>query len=281
MNSSYLLSIITFIYGAASFFYITTWVFKKPIIGKLATIVTYLGFLGHTVGIILRWVESYQMGAGHGHAPLSNMYESLVFFSWSIILLYLLIEYKYKNKSIGGVAGPLAFFALAYASLSPHIEDRISPLIPALKSNWLIIHVITCFIGYAAFAVSFGVAIMYIMKAGDAQGKGRLLSQFPSVKILDRLIYQTITLGFLFLTMGIITGAVWANSAWGSYWSWDPKETWSLITWFIYATLIHSRMVRGWRGKRVALLSIIGFIAVMFTYFGVNYILPGLHSYAQ
>ncbi len=279
MNSSFLLSIITFIYGASSFLYITTWIFKKPIIGKLATIVTYLGFLGHTVGIILRWVESYQMGAGH--APLSNMYESLVFFSWSIILLYLLIEYKYKNKSIGGFAAPLAFFALAYASLSPHIEDRIAPLIPALKSNWLIAHVVTCFIGYAAFAVSFGVAIMYIMKAGDAQGKSRLLSQFPSVKILDRLIYQTITLGFLFLTMGIITGAVWANSAWGSYWSWDPKETWSLITWFVYAILIHSRMVRGWRGKRIAFLSIIGFIAVMFTYFGVNYILSGLHSYAQ
>lgn len=278
MNSSHILSIITFVYCACAFLYITTWVYKKPGIGKLATIVTYIGFLGHTAGIILRWVESYRMKIGF-HAPFSNMYESLVFFSWSIILAYLLIERRYKNKSIGGVVVPLAFLAMAYASLDPN--KAIQPLIPALKSNWLIAHVITCFLGYAAFAVSFGIAIMYLMKIGDAEGKSRFLSQFPSVKILDQLVYQTIMHGFLFLTIGIITGAVWANSAWGSYWSWDPKETWSLITWFIYATLIHSRMVRGWAGKRIALLSIIGFIAVLFTYFGVNYILPGLHSYAQ
>lgn len=278
MNSSYILSIITFIYCACSFLYIATWVYKKPIIGKLATIATYIGFTAHTVGIILRWVESYRMEIGF-HAPFSNMYESLVFFSWSIILAYLLIEHRYKNKSIGGVAVPLAFLAIAYASLDPN--KAIQPLIPALKSNWLIAHVIVCFLGYAAFAVSFGIAIMYLMKIRDAEGKSRLLNQFPSVKNLDQLVYQTIMHGFLFLTLGIITGAVWANSAWGTYWSWDPKETWSLITWFIYAILIHSRMVRGWRGKRIAFLSIIGFLAVLFTYFGVNYILPGLHSYAQ
>ena len=244
--------------------------------GKLATIVTYIGFLAHTVAIILRWVESYQQGIGH--APFSNMYESLVFFSWSIILVYLVIEYRYKNKSIGGFAAPLAFLALAYASLDP--DKAIQPLIPALKSNWLIAHVITCFLGYAAFGVSFGIAIMYLMKARDTEGKSGFLNQFPPIKVLDRLVYQTIMLGFLFLTMGIITGAVWANSAWGSYWSWDPKETWSLITWFIYAILIHARMVRGWSGKRIALLSIIGFLAALFTYFGVNLVLSGLHSYA-
>ena len=276
MNSSQILSVVTFIYCGCAFLYITTWIYKKPIIGKLATIVTYIGFLAHTFAIILRWVESYQQGIGH--APLSNMYESLVFFSWSIILIYLVIEHRYKNKSIGGFVGPLAFLALAYASLDP--DKAIQPLIPALKSNWLIAHVITCFLGYAAFGVSFGIAIMYLMKARDTEGKSGFLNQFPPIKVLDRLVYQTIMLGFLFLTMGIITGAVWANSAWGSYWSWDPKETWSLITWFIYATVIHSRMVRGWSGKRIAWLSIIGFLAVLFTYFGVNFILAGLHSYA-
>jgi cytochrome c-type biogenesis protein CcsB len=279
MNSSHILSIVTFVYCASSLLYITTWIYKKPLIGMLATLVTYAGFIGNTAGIILRWTESYQQGVGH--APLSNMYESLVFFAWSIILAYLLIEYKYKNKSIGGIAAPLAFLAIAYASLSPNINDRIEPLIPALKSNWLIAHVVTCFLGYAAFAISFGIGIMYLIKAIDPEEKMPFLNQFPSIKILDRLIYQNIMFGFLFLTMGIITGAVWANSAWGTYWSWDPKETWSLITWFIYAIMIHSRMVRGWRGKRIAILSIIGFAAVMFTYFGVNYVLSGLHSYAQ
>jgi cytochrome c-type biogenesis protein CcsB len=152
-------------------------------------------------------------------------------------------------------------------------------LIPALKSNWLIAHVISCFIGYAAFGVAFGVSIMFLFKADDSrQDDGGILARMPDVAVLDELIHQLIMFGFLFLTVGIITGAVWANSAWGRYWGWDPKETWSFITWLIYASLLHFRMMRGWRGKRIAVLSIIGFAAVLFTYFGVN-LLPGLHSY--
>jgi cytochrome c-type biogenesis protein CcsB len=175
---------------------------------------------------------------------------------------------------------PLVFLSIAYASLSPNINDRIQPLIPALKSNWLIAHVMTCFFGYAAFAIAFGISLMYLLACGDKKGKGYLLSHFPKPAFLDNLTHQMVTFGFLFLSIGIITGAVWANSAWGSYWSWDPKETWSLITWFIYATLLHARLMRGWHGKRIAYISIIGFMAVLFTYFGVN-LLPGLHSYAQ
>ena len=169
---------------------------------------------------------------------------------------------------------------MAYASLSPDITDRIQPLLPALKSNWLIAHVITCFIGYAAFAIAFGISIMYLFKQWDPVGKNILLDRFPKANILDELTYQMVMFGLLFLSMGIITGAVWANSAWGRYWGWDPKETWSLITWIVYATLVHARMMRGWHGKRIAILSIIGFMAVIFTYFGVNY-LPGLHSYGK
>ncbi|MFH1075749.1 MAG: c-type cytochrome biogenesis protein CcsB [Pseudomonadota bacterium] len=279
MNSSLILAIVTFVYCASSLLYIIGWIFRKPIIGTFATISVYAGVLGHTAGVMLRWVESYKMGIGH--APLSNMYESLVFFAWAIAVVYLFIEYKTKNKTIGAFVAPLAFFSMAYASLAPHIEGGIQPLVPALKSNWLIAHVITCFVGYAAFGISFAVAIMYLVRGKDAKPANRLLSQLPDQYILERLIYQNIMLGFLFLTMGIITGAVWANSAWGSYWSWDPKETWSLITWFVYATVLHARMVKGWAGKRIAYLSIIGFIAVMFTYFGVNYLLAGLHSYAS
>jgi cytochrome c-type biogenesis protein CcsB len=276
MNSSIILAITTFVYGLAAFLYIAAWVFRKTTPGHVATWTAILGVAGNTLGIIFRWVESYRLGIGH--APLSNLYESLVFFAWTIVVLYLIIEKRYKNQTIGAFATPLAFLAMAYASLSPNISDTIQPLLPALKSNWLIAHVITCFIGYAAFAIAFGLSLMYLIKHKDPEGNSALLAHFPDANILDELTHQMIMFGFLFLSIGIITGAVWANSAWGRYWGWDPKETWSLITWFVYATLLHARLMRGWHGKRIAFLSVIGFIAVMFTYFGVNY-LPGLHSY--
>ena len=276
MTSSNVLSIVTFIYGAAAVLYIAAWVFRKALLGKAATWVTLAGVLGNTAGIGLRWVESYSMG--YGHAPLSNLYESLVFFAWTIALIYLILEHRYRNRTIGAFATPLAFLAMAYASMSPNISDKIQPLIPALKSNWLTVHVMTCFLGYAAFAIAFGVSVMYLIRTrSDRDG---ILGHLPDNEMLDELTYQLVMFGFLFLSIGIITGSVWANSAWGSYWSWDPKETWSLITWFVYAVLLHARMMRGWSGKRIAWLSVLGFAAVLFTYFGVN-LLPGLHSYAQ
>ena len=278
MNSSNILSIITFVYGLAAFLFIAFWVFKKQILEKSAYIITIVGVCGHTVAIIMRWVESYKLHIGH--APFSNMYESLIFFSWVICVVYIIIERKYGNRIIGAFATTLAFFAMAYASLSPNIDSRIQPLVPALKSNWLIAHVITCFIGYSAFAISAGVSLMYILKEKDKENKSSFLGVFPKIEVLNELNYQLIMFGFLFLTIGIISGSVWANSAWGRYWGWDPKETWSLITWFIYALLLHARMMRGWNGKRIAWLSILGFLAVLFTYFGVNY-LPGLHSYSS
>ena len=278
MNSSGVLSIITFVYGLAGFCYIFAWIFKKPTVSKAATGVALIGLAGNIVGIVMRWVESYQLG--FGHAPLSNLYESLVFFAGTIVLIYLVIERKYGNRVIGAFVAPIAFLAMAYASLSPNISDRIQPLIPALKSNWLIAHVIACFIGYGAFAVAFGVSLMYLMKQKSADDTGSMMSHLPDANVLDELNHQLVMFGFLFLSAGIITGAVWANSAWGRYWGWDPKETWSLITWFVYATLLHARLMRGWRGKRTAILSIGGFAAVMFTYFGVN-LLPGLHSYGS
>jgi cytochrome c-type biogenesis protein CcsB len=276
MNSSLTLSITTFIYGFSAFLYLVGFVFRRQTPGVLATWVALLGLIGNTAGIVMRWVESYRMGIGH--APLSNLYESLVFFAWTITLLYLFIERRYGNRVIGAFTMPLAFLAMAYASLSPNISDRIQPLLPALKSNWLIAHVITCFIGYAAFAVAFGLSIMYLIRQRESESKGSLLDRFPKPNVIDDLTHQMIMFGFLFLSVGIISGAVWANSAWGRYWGWDPKETWSLITWFIYATLLHAKLMRGWHGRRIAYLSVIGFAAVLFTYFGVN-LLPGLHSY--
>ncbi len=181
---------------------------------------------------------------------------------------------------LGAFVMPLTFFAMAYASLSPNISDRIKPLVPALKSNWLIAHVFVCFLGYSAFAIAFGISIMYLMKSGTKLKYTGIIKYMPDTELLDDLIYRMVMFGFLFLTAGIITGAVWANSAWGTYWSFDPKETWSLITWFVYAILLHLRFMTGWRGKKIAWISILGFTAVLFTYFGVNY-LPGLHSYGS
>ncbi len=219
---------------------------------------------------------------GVGHAPLSNLYESVVFFSWTIILIYGVIELKYKYRVVGAFVVPFALFGMTWAQLGLH--SGIEPLVPALQSNWLLYHVITCFLGYAAFAVACGISIMYLIKAGqetDAANPsaGGIIAMFPSTRILDDLNYRAIMIGFPLLTLGIVTGAAWANYAWGTYWSWDPKETWSLIVWFVYAAFLHARITRGWVGKRAAWLSIIGFAATIFCYLGVNLFLSGLHSY--
>lgn len=259
----------------ATLLYVFSWIFKKALPGKIATAVTAGGAMGNLAGIILRWIESYQMGIGH--APLSNLYESLIFFAMTIALTHLFIEYRYKLRFVGVVASPIAFLVMAYASL-PKVNDAIQPLIPALQSNWLIAHVMTCFVGYSAFAIAFGVSIMFLLKPSGNGPQSGIVSRFPDFDILDDLTHQMVMFGFLFLSIGIITGAVWANQAWGRYWGWDPKETWSLITWLIYATLLHARLMRDWKGKKIAVLSCVGFFAVIFTYFGVN-LLPGLHSY--
>ena len=278
MSSSPLLSISTFVFALAAFFYMAALIFKKPRLTLPARWTVVAAVAATTAGLLLRWVESYQMGIGH--APLSNLYESLVFFAWTAGVIYLYVEFKYKNALIGAFVTPIAFLAMAYASMSPNISDRIQPLVPALKSNWLIAHVATCFFGYAAFAIAFGLSIMYLIKARSPDRIEGIIGHLPKLDVLDELTHRMVLFGFLFLTGGIITGAVWANSAWGSYWSWDPKETWSLITWFVYATLLHARLMRGWEGKQIAYLSILGFSAVLFTYFGVN-LLPGLHSYGK
>ncbi len=280
MISTKLFSGVTFLYLFCTVLYITYLAFRSERLGKVASVLAWVSLLIQTVGILLRWVESYQLGIGH--APLSNMYESLVFFSWCIAVLYLVWEWRLKSRVFGAVTMPFAFLTIAYASLSSGVSAKIDPLIPALQSNWLHAHVITCFLSYASFAISCGVSVMYLIKARRADAdQNSSSSLLPSLSSLDSLVYKTIAVGFPLLTIGIVTGAAWANYAWGSYWSWDPKETWSLITWFVYAVFLHARFTREWRGSRTAALSIIGFVAVVFTYFGVNYVLSGLHSYAQ
>jgi cytochrome c-type biogenesis protein CcsB len=280
MDSSFLLGITTFAYLLCTLLYLSGVLFHYRPLLVSGSVVAGLTVVVQTVGILLRWYESYQLG--YGHAPLSNLYESLVFAAWAIILIYLVFELRTKQRVLGVFPALFAFLAMAYASFSTQVDSKIQPLVPALKSNWLIAHVVTCFLGYAAFAVSCGISILYLLRKGQSDNphpKG-IFAALPVPRQLDEFNYQMIVFGFLWLSLGIITGSIWANSAWGTYWSWDPKETWSLITWLVYAALLHSRTMQGWRGRRVAWLSVIGFGCVLFTYFGVNFLLSGLHSYA-
>jgi len=282
MTSSMLFNVTTLSYLVSMLIFFAYLASRNKTVGLTASCVAYFGFIVQTTAIILRWRESYALG--HGHAPLSNLYESVVFFSWTIILIYGLIEFKYKYRVVGAFVVPFALLGMAWAQLG--LSSGIEPLVPALQSNWLLYHVITCFLGYAAFAVACGISIMYLIKekqegpASDAAAGG-LIAMFPSIKILDDLNYRAIMIGFPLLTLGIITGAAWANYAWGTYWSWDPKETWSLIVWFVYAAFLHARITRGWVGRRAAILSIVGFAATIFCYLGVNLFLSGLHSYGR
>jgi cytochrome c-type biogenesis protein CcsB len=280
MNSSVLLGVTTFAYLLATTVYLAGITFHKPRWLTWGTLCAVGTLLIQTAGLALRWKESYDLGIGH--APLSNLYESLVFGSWVLVLIYVVFEKKIGHRALGFVPSGIAFWAMAYASFSPGVVSKIQPLIPALKSNWLIAHVVTCFMGYAAFAISFGLSVAYLWRKKKAERPLSLAtnSLIPGSRELDEFNYQMVLFGFFWLSIGIITGSVWANSAWGSYWSWDPKETWSLITWLIYAAVLHARAVRGWRGPRVAWLSVAGFCSVLFTYFGVNFLLSGLHSYA-
>lgn len=269
--------IIAYLAGTLSY-WLTT-VIKKEWMGNLATGLTILGLAGNTAAIILRMVITQR-------PPLSNGYEFILTFCWGIVAVYLFSEFKYKLKALGSFVLPIPFLLLVFIVMKMGPEERVAGAIPpALKSQWLTFHVITAMLAYGAFAITFGLGIMYLLKLRSDNESGNLkatnwISRFPSLIVLDELAYKIIGFAFPMLTLCILTGAIWANYAWGTYWSWDPKETWSLITWIIYAGYLHARLMYGWKGKRAAWMEVLGFVAVLFTFFGVNYFLPGLHSYA-
>jgi len=281
-----ILGAVMLLYLGVAVLFLMAELWSSPRLQEVARRLLWAGLGVHTAALLGRWTGSYQLAVANLppagffdnlrlvilHAPLSNFYESLVFFAWSLPALGLFAFRRYLQGYLGAVVATLACLLLAYASFGG-VDSRIKPLMPALKSNWLLIHVVTAFLGYAAFALAFGTAVLYLVQ--DRRPRASL----PPLPQLDRLIYRATVLGFLLLTLGILTGAVWAESAWGHYWSWDPKETWSLITWLIYATMLHARLLKGWQGRRIAWLAVLGFMAVLFTYFGVSFLLSGLHSY--
>ncbi len=368
MSSSQFFGIATILYILAMVVYIGYLAFRNNAIGMIATTITVAGFVTQTIAFLGRWSEFYRLLEDTGiiksplqglirSIPVTNLYESLIFFVWCLILAYLIIEWRYKNRSFGAFVTPIAGLALAFIEMSG-MSKEIQPLVPALQSNWLLAHVMMSFISYSLFAVSFATATMYLItttenrkepayifwvatsgltlifliamgidyivfKAGrpDIMIKkgyifratflnantivsvlsfavagllfftlwryGYLIKHIiSSLKItpdiLDEITYKAIAIGFPIFTLGgLIFGAIWADQAWGVYWSWDPKETWSLITWFIYAFYLHSRLLRGWRGRKIAVVASLGFVAVIFTYLGVNILLSGLHSYGE
>jgi cytochrome c-type biogenesis protein CcsB len=233
-----------------------------------------LGLVAQAVGIVARWLLS-------GRAPLSNMYESLVFAIAGMVLVALIFELKSRPLLPGLAAGVLGFIFMVLAHKAPIFYSDIRPILPALQSSWLTYHVITIMLSYSALAISFFAAVCYLVKdalGGDASPIA-LVRHLPSLEALDILNYKIIVVGFPLLTAGIVLGAVWANTAWGRPWGFDPKEMWSAITWLIYAVYLHVRFFAGWKGRRAAILAIVGFAGVIFTYLGVNYLLPSLHSY--
>lgn len=250
---------------------------------KVASFLTWAATTMGMIGLMVRWRESYLLGSDIGHIPVSNLYEVFILFAVVTALLYLFYERRYQTRSLGGFV--LLVISAAVAFQLWYTFDRqaheIEPLVPALQSYWMKIHVPANFIGYGAFAMAAMIGLAYLLVSGRQQKSADpgWTSKMPSLNLMDDLMYKTIALGFAFFTLATILGALWAAEAWGGYWSWDPKETWALIVWLNYAAWLHMRMTKGWHGGPMAWWAIVGLFVTLFAFLGVNMFLSGLHSY--
>ncbi|OJA49850.1 c-type cytochrome biogenesis protein CcsB [Burkholderia ubonensis] len=241
---------------------------------KLTWAAVLMGF----AGMMVRWYESYLIGADVGHIPVSNLYEVFVLFSLITALLYLYYEGHYGTRALGAFVLLIISAAVGFLMWYSIARDaqQIQPLVPALQSWWMKIHVPANFIGYGSFALSAMVSVAYLMKE-----RGVLGDRLPALEVLDDVMYKSIAVGFAFFTIATILGALWAAEAWGGYWSWDPKETWALIVWLNYAAWLHMRLMKGLRGTAAAWWALTGLIVTTFAFLGVNMFLSGLHSYGK
>jgi len=305
-----ILLVVTVVYWASLIFTNFKFLTKLSFFGSVLVNGLIFTLLG------LRWLN-------YGYFPLSNLYESLMFLAWGITFTSIVLEYKTLTSIVGSISSPITLFVVGFASLSlPENMQAPSPLVPALKSNWLMMHVTVMMLSYASLIVGSLLGILFliltngrkdeILLQGNSYGRSfsalnlantafykedstenysTLISENDVVVIpnkrlnllesLDNLSYRTISFGFPLLTIGIIAGAVWANEAWGSYWSWDPKETWALITWLVFASYLHARITKSWQGRKPAIIASLGFIVVWICYLGVNFLGKGLHTYGQ
>ncbi len=264
-----LFTVVMLAYFAAMILYFAFIAVKKDGVARIAVGLQAAGLLLHTAALICR-------GIGAGRLPLTNQYEFATSFAWGLCLVSLIFIVRFKFPVLGAFAAPVTFLVIGYAAMQ---SKEVRQLMPALRSNWLGFHVSTAIIAYGAFGVSFVLSFIFLLR-DRMKGRGFLDEHIPGREVLDVISYRSVSLGLLFLTFTIVTGAIWAERAWGSYWSWDPKETWSLVTWLVYAVYLHLRLRRGWQGRAAAIFAVVGFICVIFTYIGVNTFLPGVHSYA-
>lgn len=232
-----------------------------------------IGFLFHTAALVADYMELK-------HLPVTNFQEGMSFFSWTIILVFFILEFRYKILILGSFIIPLAFTSLLYPAL---LKDEIRELTPLLQSSWLGIHVTLAFLGNAAFALAFAISLMYILQEHQLKARhfGPTFRKLPSLEVLDALNHRVISIGFLLLTLGIISGALWARSSLGSYLQGDPRETFSMITWVIYAAIFHGRLSLGWRGRRSAFMAMLGFLVVIFAFVGINLFMSSYHNPEQ
>ena len=241
---------------------------------KLCWAAILMGF----VGMMVRWYESYLLGADIGHIPVSNLYEVFVLFCLITALFTVFYEGKYQTRQVSAfillvISAAVGFLLWYMTSRDAH---EIQPLVPALQSWWMKIHVPANFIGYGTFALAAMVGVAYLVKS-----RGVFADRLPELEVLDDIMYKAIAVGFAFFTIATILGALWAADAWGGYWSWDPKETWALIVWLNYAAWLHMRLMKGLRGRVAAWWAVVGLLVTTFAFLGVNMFLSGLHSYGE
>jgi cytochrome c-type biogenesis protein CcsB len=266
-----LFKITLLFYFAATIMSLVGVISRKERFSKNAKWVLIGGFGLHCLTLGSRWLAT-------GITPAASFYESLSFFAWTLVGIYLLFDLRFRTPMMGAFVGPMAVVLMIIGSTAPKQAPNINPM---LDSWWFPVHVTLAFLGHAVFAIAAMAGVMYLLQERMLKSKkfSGLFYRLPSLDTLDSMNYKCLTFGFPLMTMGIISGAIWANLAWGGYWRWDPKETWALITWFLYAALLHGRLTVGWRGRRAAIFAIIGFIFLLFTFFGVNLFLSGEHSF--
>lgn len=236
----------------------------------LATKIVYIGLALNTLGLVIRT-------ALIGGLPLNNGFEFGLSFVFAVVVAYVIVEKRFHLSAIGIFIMPVVVVISIWLV---SVDLTIQPVMPALRSYWLAVHVSAAVVAYGSFALSFAVSVAYLLKdKKEVDFQSRFSQELPALKVLDEISYKLIFIGLPFLTIMLVTGAVWAEYAWGAFWSWDPKETWALITWLVYAAYLHTRFLKGFKGRRAAWLSVLGFAAVIFTFFGVSYLLPGMHSY--
>jgi len=267
MESIILVSIILYLLSSAGYF---AYLFiQKDYLQRTGFFLLLVGFLFHTLTIVYGYIKA-------GHLPVGNMHETLSFAAWAIAVVFLSIQFKYNLKILGIFAAPILALIMLIVSRLP---DEPAQATKIFKSFWLVSHVTVIFIGEAAFALACGLGVLYLLQEHEIKTKKHrfFFKRLPSLELLDNTGYICIVAGFTMLTLGLITGFVYAKTVWGHFWRWDPKEVWSGITWLFYAALLHERLTVGWRGRRSAIMAIIGFVVLVFTFLGVNLLLKGHH----